>query len=635
MKVCSSLYKRVRVVMFFLFSIGMVACVNHISEEDEGAINDGNTLLKFVANIHERTTTRFINNAFQPGDEVGLFALAGSTTMQEERYGDNLHFVRSSDGDFLSDELVYYPDDGVTLNLISYYPYQKEGVAMGESTIQVSVAADQSVPASYSHSNFLVATKENVSASKEAIPLTYNHKFFRLKVVLAPGEGEVVENMLAANPELSISGFYTNAIYDFQKDTYAAYSKEDDLTLAGEWIVESGRLVGKDVILIPQEATVGYQYITLKAGGRIYTSPLPSTLQLQSGKQRELVITFVSDEDILMSKVEGEVGDWEGTDTDYTESETLHKYIDVSKLTFDKSAVYKVLSAGRQVAEICKEYLVTPQFSSQAIVAYPMKTDDGTVDLSQGTVVRLLGQQGKVHGGTVSWNLQDHTLTYTPGSLSPRNYVYVTADGDISLLLTGENTLPVLALSDVVRDVRGGMVHNYPIVKIGTQYWMQDNLQASLYTNGEAIPILTEVIEGATGYLLSKDQRNYFYTSNVIKEKSKLTPVHWSIPDWNDWTFLQTYLNNDASLLKAGEWKSISDKEIQPATNLTGFNGLPVGMYLGALLSSYEEKYAFYWTLNDESVQEGDVFLIYSSSKEMERAKVGTTKAFSIRCIRK
>ena len=51
-----------------------------------------------------------------------------------------------------------------------------------------------------------------------------------------------------------------------------------------------------------------------------------------------------------------------GTEIDHTESVTLHKYIDVSKLTFEKSNVYKVLHSGKQVAEICKEYLVTSEF---------------------------------------------------------------------------------------------------------------------------------------------------------------------------------------------------------------------------------------------------------------------------------
>ncbi len=92
---------------------------------------------------------------------------------------------------------------------------------MGESTMQVSVATSQNKQADYSHSDFLIASKEDVLASKEAIALTYNHQFFRLKVALVPGEGENVEDMLSAKPTLSVNGFYTKAIYDFQKERYS------------------------------------------------------------------------------------------------------------------------------------------------------------------------------------------------------------------------------------------------------------------------------------------------------------------------------------------------------------------------------------------------------------------------------
>ena len=127
MKTCHNLF--VGVGFFILCCTMFTACVNHISEEEGEIINNGDIPLKFVADIHEIMNTRVVNNSFGEKDEVGLFALAGTTTMQEERYADNLHFVRSSSGEFVSDESVYYPDDGVTLNLISYYPYQKGGLA--------------------------------------------------------------------------------------------------------------------------------------------------------------------------------------------------------------------------------------------------------------------------------------------------------------------------------------------------------------------------------------------------------------------------------------------------------------------------------------------------------------------------
>lgn len=634
MKVFSNLQKGVS--FFVLFTALLTACVNHISEEEGEIINNGDIPLKFVADIHEVVNTRVANNSFEEGDEVGLFALAGNTTMQEERYADNLHFVRSSNGEFVADESVYYPDDGVTLNLISYYPYQEEGVAMGESTMQVSVATSQNEQADYSHSDFLIASKEDVLASKEAIALTYNHQFFRLKVALVPGEGENVEDMLSAKPTLSVNGFYTKAIYDFQKKIFSAYSEEKEITPAGEWEIKGNRLVGKELILIPQEATVGYQYIMLEAGGKSYTSLLPSTLQLKSGKQRELEITFVADEDVLMSKVSGEIGDWDGTETDQAESVTLHKYVDVSKLTFEKSDVYRVLNGGKKVAEICKEYLVTPEFSSQAIVAYPMK-EDGSVDLSQGIVAQLPGKSGKVHGGSVSWNMDDNSLMYVAGNLAARNNVYVMADGKISLsVAVADNVLSVLALEDIVRDVRGGMIHNYPLVKIGTQYWMRDNLETALYVNGDELTKLDAVTENAVGYLQS-DAEHYFYTANVALSANFL-PAHWNIPNWEDWDILNAYLKGDASLLKSGTWLPLKTGETaQPANNLSGFNAAPVGMWVEPNQNIFEGKHLAYWTLDDTNAAiADDVFYLKSDANTIERSAPGVEKkAFAIRCIRK
>ena len=634
MKTCHGLF--VGVGLFILCSVSLTACVNRISEEEGEIINNGDIPLKFIADIHEIVNTRVANNNFEEGDEVGLFALAGNTTMQEERYADNLHFVRSSNGEFVSDESVYYPDDGVTLNLISYYPYQEKGVPMGESTMQVSVATSQNKPEDYSHSDFLVASKEDVLASKEAVPLTYNHQFFRLKITLVPGEGENVEDMLSAKPTLSVSGFYTKAIYDFQKNTFSAYSEEKEITPAGEWEIKGGRLVGKELILIPQEATVGYQYIALEAGGKPYTSLLPASLQLKSGKQRELEITFVADEDILMSKVSGEIGDWDGTEVDQSESVTLHKYVDVSKLTFEKSNIYKILNSGKQVAEICKEYLVTPELSSQAIVAYPMK-EDGSVDLSQGIVAQLLGKSGKVHGGSVSWNVEDNSLTYTVGNLAARNNVYVLADGKISLsVAVADNVLSVLALEDVASDVRGGMIHNYPLVKIGTQYWMRDNLETALYVNGDELPKLDAVTENAVGYLQSGAE-HHFYTASVALSANFLH-AHWNIPNKGDWDLLNTYLKGDASLLKSGTWLPLKTGETaQPANNLSGFNAAPIGMWVEPNQNIFAGKHLAYWTLDDTNTAiADDIFYLKSDENTIGKSAPGVEKkAFAIRCIRK
>ncbi|WP_294476810.1 fimbrillin family protein [uncultured Bacteroides sp.] len=633
MKVCYNLWKGIgSSVLFLVLAAG---CINHITEEEEPLMNDGNIPLRFIAGIHDVVNTRVANNTFDVGDKVGLFALAGSITMKEERYVDNLIFERSSANEFVTEESVYYPDDEVTLNLFSYYPYQQDGIAMGESSMQVAVEADQSTLDNYSHSDFLLASKKGVLASKEAIPLIFNHKFFRLKVALVPGEGENVDDMLAENPILSVSGFYTKAIYDFQKDAFLGYLNEEDVTPLGEWKIEGNRIIGKELILIPQESTPGYQYLSVNVKGKPYMTLLPSTLQLQSGKQRELEITFVTDEDVLIGKVDGEIEDWEGNEKDQVKSEVLHNNVDVSKLTFENSNVCKVLSAGKQVAEICKEYLVTPEFSSQAIVVYPMNADK-KVDLSHGVVVQLLNQSGNVHGGTVSWNIEDHSMNYVPGSLSARNNVYVLADGRISLSISfKDDLLRVMALEDVVHDTRGGVIHNYPIVKIGTQYWMRSNVEATLHTDGNEIPKLNVVSEKTVGYLKSK-KGNYFYTASTALSDN-LLPAHWNIPNWEDWKLLKTYLKEDASTLKSGTWISIDGKKVAPVNNSSGFNSIPIGMYVAEKQEIFDGKFSSYWTLDDTNTEIAKtVFYLKSDTTLIGEANAGiATKAFAIRCIRK
>lgn len=210
-------------------------------------------------------------------------------------------------------------------------------------------------------------------------------------------------------------------------------------------------------------------------------------------------------------------------------------------------------------------------------------------------------------------------------------------DGRISLSLTSKDeVLPVLVLSDVVRDVRGGDSPNYPLVKIGTQYWMQSNLKMTLYADGNEIPKLDAVTADAAGYLNSESGNCYYTATTALSDK--LLPAHWSIPNWEDWNILKAYLKDDASLLKAGTWlPSKAGEAVQPATNLSGFNGVPVGMYVGQFQADYEGKHLGYWTLDNSNAAIADkVFYMKSSTNLIEESNAGIdTKAFSIRCIRK
>ena len=522
----------------------------------------------FVGHVSKMASLRMEDDSFEEGDSVGVFALAGSSSLEEERYFDNECFVRSSGSLFTAAVPLFYPDSQTPLDIISYYPYSPQGIAPGESALAVSVQADQGIAGNYPKSDFLVAEKTGQHASMEPVDLEYRHKFFRLSIVLSPNGGVTAEELLDADPRVSVHGFYTKAAYDFSDSTYVGYQDEAVVFPAGAWSVEDGELSGKHAILIPQETTAGYQYIMLEVKGKRYKCWLPDELELIEGKQCRLRISFEAEEDVLLGSLSGEISSWvDGEDTQAT-SDPLRKYISIASLDFTQSCVFNVLDeTGSRVGEICKEYLLAPGVSAQAIVFYPAV--DGGADLSRGTAVSVLGSPGDVHGGSVSWDVAGNALRYTPGHSGMPERIYFHADGQISTAVSGgEEPRRVMAIAEILRDTRGGSIRNYPLVKIGTQYYIRS---------------------GA---------RDYFYTALAVLS-GRLFPDGWRIPSSEDWCRLRDYLGNDAGLLKSGSWGASPE----PFGNLSGFGAEATGFALtGGDVDSYSGKYAGFWTMNSDTL---------------------------------
>ena len=612
----------------------VAACVNPVSEESEEIAGDSHVPFRFTGDVCRATYVRMQDNHFEEGDLVGVFAVNTSNSLEEERYMDNICFKRSADGVFTSDRVVYYPEGG-SLDIFSYYPYQEKGIPAGETAMEVSVGTTQNLPEVYANSDFLLASLTDQYASKEPLSLTYKHNLFRLNIVIVSGEesGDM-ETLRESNPKLTVNGFYTKANYDFHENTYTELADVQAITPAGEWRVEEGRLVGQNVILIPQDVASGKQYVSLEVGGRKYRCWLPSSLKLQSGKQSDLEITFVPGEDVLIGELDGGIEDWQEGDDVQADSEMSRKFVDVSTLDFTRSNIYAVLNENKQVAQICKEYIVTEQLTAQALVAYPMK-DAQTVDLSNGVVLQVLGQSGNVHGGKLSWNTEQNSAVYTPGDFSVRRFLYVLSSGKLAFSISSEDEVEYLYVQpELLGDIRNGVEKNYPLVKIGTQYWMRENLAASAFTNGMEITRLDSLAMDVekVGYMQS-DAGHYFY-SRSLALSPELLPSGWRLPTWDDWNLLGGYLNQNAATLKSGTWKPVGEV-LKEVNNLSGFSALPTGIcWAKGRLEDYEGKYAGFWTLEADTIAEKAMML--SGGKDSLMVGGATvSRAYSIRGIRK
>jgi len=130
---------------------------------------------------------------------------------------------------------------------------------------------------------------------------------------------------------------------------------------------------------------------------------------------------------------------------------------------------------------------------------------------------------------------------------------------------------------------------------------------------------------------------NCFYTAGAVLS-GKILPPDCRLPNWKDWNRLNDYLNGEASALKSGTWNPLKDGEmVMPATNLSGFNGMPVGLYIQAHHELYVHKFSIYWTLdNSNTAMAEKSFALNSGADSTATCTPDVDKyAMSIRCIKK
>ena len=558
---------------------------------------------------------------------MGLYAFITNGN----RYIQNMPLKYNENAQLISSTDLFYPTGDTSLDFLAYYPYQQND---NNNDINFSIKSDQSDDENFALSDLLIAEKEKVKSTSEPVKLEFAHKLVKMKIQIVPNEGETAEELLTYNPSVSVFGFKSEGTYNILEKTFTTGSTTATITPHGNWKVEDGNLAGKEFIVMPETATSMNSYIVIEINGQVNTCKI-TPKAIEGGTQCNIIIKASNNE--LMGII-GDIKEWvNGEDID-TDTSVENNFIHISTLSFNTSDIYRVYKNGIPVLDICKEYLYANgadnNINSQAIVAYPVK--EYKPDMSNGTILQLLDMEGNVHGGKAVWNKEENTLTYTPGDKSPIECIYIDQNGDLSFNQT-DTDVQLIISSYKIRDTRGSEIQIYPTVKIGTQYWMKENLRATKYHNGQDIELGT--VQGTQAqYFKDSDNNSYFYSGYVLLENN-MAPIGWKIPDTEDWNRLKTYVNDEAALLKAGTWKPFNtDDELQPANNRSGFNALPLGLWDKDKMISQGTVAGFWTQEEDGSIPQYTTFLNGSEAGFVPQVSSIATgqeyyKVLSIRCI--
>lgn len=190
----------------------------------------------------------------------------------------------------------------------------------------------------------------------------------------------------------------------------------------------------------------------------------PNTLQinLKSGQQVQYTIDDI--QDITFTEKTEETP--EITDVKFT-----------VPASFTGSFVQKVMSGGKQVAEIDKEYIKSA--GKQLTVVYPCD-ENGKADLTKGITST---------GASVVWDLTANTATV--GEEGEAVAAFYIVDGKLLTSYEGA-TIDATIAPDQLVDIRGTETNTYSLCKIGTYYITAENLRATKYVDGSAIDAISE-----------------------------------------------------------------------------------------------------------------------------------------------
>lgn len=616
--------KKILFRVFFVFNlfIPFVSCVNNIDVDEEKSEGSYPIVLSTKVLHHE---TRIVGDEFEIGDEIGLFVMNQPSLINQERHVDNVKYTYSSDYEFVPEKTVFFADEEVLCDFISYYPYKKNAVEEGDSIMEVEIYTNQDEQKGFSNSDFLVAASTGIYPSLEAVNLVFEHKFSNICIQINPGNGYGLEELLECNPEIKIKEVYTKAVYDFADDSFKNFNTISDISLNGEWEIKDGLLVGKSAILLPQPLQDGHNLVEITINGREFFSELPDGYSFEKGAALDLEMTLIPKTDAAKCVINTRIEGWKPADKQKVNMNETASHIKLSDINFAQSNVYKVVNKGKQVAEICKEYLVCEGVKVQAIVVYPMLNDK--VDLSNGLVAQVLEVNDKKHGGHLSWNTSTNKVTYVQGTSSVVNVFYITEDGNI-VTTRPENPLQLQTKPHILVDTRGFELLKYPIVKIGTQYWMRGNLKTTKYTDGKSIESTNDFSVSEARYC---QNGVYFYYNSQAIATGMLAPKGWRVGSTSDWEQLKQYVGNEASVLKNGaSWGN--SKPEYPYTNLSGFNAVATGIYEPKLKLAKQSVYFWVTTNTDDTKTEKSVILNIGSNT-LTNGSNSQNAGFIVRCL--
>jgi uncharacterized protein (TIGR02145 family) len=238
----------------------------------------------------------------------------------------------------------------------------------------------------------------------------------------------------------------------------------------------------------------------------------------------------------------------------------------------------------------------------------------------------------------------DSLFTAAVTGLSPGTY-YMAAFGKNVAGISSGDTLSFSTFQCGTSSVTY-QTHPYTTVLIGTQCWFAENLRASSYKDGTAIPsgldatawsnsttgALTTYGEGGGSAAANLTTYGHLYNWYAVTDPKGLCPAGWHVPDSTEW---MTLFLHQGGLGVAGEKLKVTSSNTPPwdGTNTSGFSALDGGVRRPGGAFEYQLYLGGFWSTTG-SGSNARYFYMTDGSTAVAPDVVTKKEGWSVRCLK-
>lgn len=206
--------KKFRFLYIAAAALLFAACAN----EEDGIGNSGPVAATVKADIVKNVTRATTDDTWSKNDAIGVYVTSPGYTI-----GDNVKYTTTGDGNFTSDNPIYFASATEEVQFCAYYPYQEnvDGNGIVNNWNMAEVKEGEPCPADFLFANDATATK-----SSPQVQFTgdnqFKHCMSMIRLTFKAGDGINPYNAILKN-QLKLKGIYKTGSINTQTGEVIIY----------------------------------------------------------------------------------------------------------------------------------------------------------------------------------------------------------------------------------------------------------------------------------------------------------------------------------------------------------------------------------------------------------------------------